>query len=147
MGAHLNSDAVDAFGYTFGSAGTSSTYRDNLKAFKRYKIVPRMLVNATVRSLEVGNNSGVHLSQNLNVSVSEHVRILQTTIFGVKLPSPMIIAPVGVQGIMHPDAELATARAARNLGVPFVMSTASTRSIEEVAEANGDGHRWYQLYW
>jgi lactate 2-monooxygenase len=65
----------------------------------------------------------------------------------VKHPSPLFIAPIGVQGMVHPDGELATARAARALGVPFIMSTASTRSIEKVAEANGDGHRWYQLYW
>ena len=50
---------------------------------------------------------------------------------------------VGVAGIIHTDAELA----AETVGVPFIMSTAATRSIEEVAQANGDGHRWYQLYW
>ncbi len=59
----------------------------------------------------------------------------------------MLVAPVGVQGILHKDGELATASAAASVGVPFVMSTASSRSIEAVAKANGDGHRWYQLYW
>ena len=59
----------------------------------------------------------------------------------------MLIGPVGVQGILHKDGELATASAAAKVGVPFTMSTASTRSIEAVAKANGDGHRWYQLYW
>jgi len=71
----------------------------------------------------------------------------KTTIFGVKYPAPIFIAPIGVQGIFHPDAELASASAARNQGIPYIMSTASSRSIEEVAQANGDGHRWYQLYW
>ena len=71
----------------------------------------------------------------------------QTTLFGVKLPSPILVAPVGVQGILHKDGELATASAAANVGVSFIMSTASTRSIDAVAKANGDGHRWYQLYW
>lgn len=52
-----------------------------------------------------------------------------------------------MQGILHADGELATARAAEAVGVPFIMSTASTRTIEQVAEANGDGQRWYQLYW
>ncbi|KAJ7648552.1 FMN-dependent dehydrogenase [Mycena rosella] len=108
--------------YAGGSAGTNSTYRANLRAFEKYRIVPRMLVDATVRSLE-------------------------TTIFGVTHSSPVFIGPIGVQGIFTADAELAPARAGKNLGVPFIMSTASTRSIEEVAEANGDGHRWYQLYW
>jgi isopentenyl diphosphate isomerase/L-lactate dehydrogenase-like FMN-dependent dehydrogenase len=65
----------------------------------------------------------------------------------VKLPSPILIAPIGVQGIFTADAELGAAAAGKNVGVPFIMSTASTRSIEDVAEANGDGHRWYQLYW
>ena len=44
-----------------------------------------------------------------------------------------------MQGILHPEAELASARAAGSLGVPFIMSSASTRSIEEVAQANGEG--------
>ncbi|KAF8230040.1 oxidoreductase [Tricholoma matsutake] len=111
-----------SFMYAGGSAGTNSTYRANLRAFEKYGIIPRMLVNATTRNLE-------------------------TTIFGVKHPAPIFIAPIGVQGIFHSDAELATARAAKNQGIPFVMSTASSRSIEDVAQANGNGHRWYQLYW
>lgn len=68
-------------------------------------------------------------------------------IFGRKLSSPIICAPVGVQNIMHKDAEEATARACRNIQVPFILSTAATRTIEEVAQANDDGERWYQLYW
>ncbi|KAJ7258761.1 oxidoreductase [Mycena haematopus] len=115
-------DYPGAFMYAGGSAGTNSTYRGNLRAFEKYRIIPRMLVDATTRSLE-------------------------TTIFGVKHPSPIFIAPIGVQGIFTADAELAGAAAGKNLGIPFIMSTASSRSIEDVAEANGDGHRWYQLYW
>lgn len=65
----------------------------------------------------------------------------------MKYDSPLLLAPIGVQGIVHPEAELATARAAANAGVPMILSTASTRSIEEVAEANENGQRWYQLYW
>ncbi|KAJ7051809.1 oxidoreductase [Mycena amicta] len=115
-------DYPGAFLYAGGSAGTNSTYRANLRAFEKYRIVPRMLVDATTRNLE-------------------------TTIFGVKHPAPIFIAPIGVQGIFTEEAELAPARAAQNLKVPFIMSTASSRPIEVVAEANGDGHRWYQLYW
>lgn len=59
----------------------------------------------------------------------------------------MLVAPIGVQGIVHPDGENGTARAASKLGVPFVLSSAATRSLEAVAKANGSGHRWYQLYW
>lgn len=58
-----------------------------------------------------------------------------------------MFAPIGVQCIFNPEAELDPARAAHKLGVPLIMSTASSRSIEQVAKANGDGHRWYQLYW
>lgn len=129
----------DAFMYAFGSAGTGSTYRANMRALQRYKIVPRMLIDASVRNLEV--NSSLCLAQ---PCCSPRI---QTTIFGVKHTSPLIIAPIGVQGIFHADGESATARAAKKLGVPFIMSTASTRSIEELARENGNGHRWYQLYW
>ncbi|KAJ7644676.1 oxidoreductase [Roridomyces roridus] len=111
-----------AFMYAGGSAGKSSTYRANLQAFEKYRIIPRMLVNATVRNLE-------------------------TTIFGVKHSGPIFIAPIGVQGIFAADAEFAPARAGKNLRVPYIMSTASSRSIEDAAAENGDGHRWYQLYW
>ncbi|TDL19761.1 FMN-dependent alpha-hydroxy acid dehydrogenase [Rickenella mellea] len=115
-------DNIGAFLYVFGSAGTCSTDRANRAAFDKWKIVPRMLRNASERNIE-------------------------TTIFGVKHSSPLILAPIGVQAIMHPEAELATARAAKALGVGMVMSTASSRSMEEVGEANGDGERWFQLYW
>jgi len=111
-----------AYMYTFGSAGSSSTNYANRKALEQWRIIPRMLRDASDRSLE-------------------------TTIFGVKYRCPVFVAPVGVQGILHADGELATARAAANVGVPFIMSTASTRTIEDVSKANGDGPRWYQLYW
>ncbi|KAF7324063.1 Fmn dependent [Mycena kentingensis (nom. inval.)] len=111
-----------AFMYAGGSAGTNSTYRANARAFEKYRIVPRMLVDATTRNLE-------------------------TTIFGVKHPAPIFIAPIGVQGIFTAEAELAPARAGAALKVPFIMSTASSRPIEAVAEANAGGERWYQLYW
>jgi isopentenyl diphosphate isomerase/L-lactate dehydrogenase-like FMN-dependent dehydrogenase len=59
----------------------------------------------------------------------------------------VLLAPVGVQAIVHPDGELASARAAAATGVPYIHSTAASHSIEEAAEANGDGPRWFQLYW
>ncbi|KIP02707.1 hypothetical protein PHLGIDRAFT_32097 [Phlebiopsis gigantea 11061_1 CR5-6] len=115
-------DYKDAFLYVFGSAGNCSADRWNRSELERWRIVPRMLRDATVRNLD-------------------------TTLFGVKYRSPLIVAPVGVQGIVHPDGEIASAAAAKEVGVTYVMSTASTRTIEKVAEANGSGHRWYQLYW
>ena len=71
---------------------------------------------------------------------------LQTTIFGVRYSSPIILAPIGLQAIFSENAELNPARAANTLGLPFILSTSTTRTPEEVAEANGDGHRWFQLY-
>jgi isopentenyl diphosphate isomerase/L-lactate dehydrogenase-like FMN-dependent dehydrogenase len=63
------------------------------------------------------------------------------------MPAPVALAPVGVQSILHPEGELASARAAAGLGVPVVASTAGSHTLEEIAEACGEGHRWYQLYW
>ncbi|MFD4639449.1 lactate 2-monooxygenase [Lentzea sp. NPDC058436] len=110
------------FWYVAGGAGSGATVRANRAAFERVQIVPRMLTNATERHLSV-------------------------TVLGTELPAPVMLAPVGVQAILHPEGELATARAAAELGVPMVLSTASSHTIEEVAEASGDGPRWYQLYW
>lgn len=110
------------FWYVAGGAGAGATVRANRDAFERVQIVPRMLTNATERHLGV-------------------------SVLGTELPAPVMLAPVGVQSILHPDGELATARAAAELGVPMVLSTASSHTIEEVAEASGDGPRWYQLYW
>lgn len=110
------------FNYVYGAASSGATHAANTAAFNRYRLRPAMLVNATLRDNSV-------------------------TLFGRKLPTPMLAGPVGVQSIMHKDAEIATAKACKDTGVPMILSTASTRSIEEVAAANGDGERWYQLYW
>ncbi|KNZ73304.1 hypothetical protein J132_07845 [Termitomyces sp. J132] len=89
---------LGAFLYAAGSAGMNATEYANRKGLDKYAIVPRMLVNATKRSLE-------------------------TNIFGVTHPSPIFIAPIGVQGIFHGDAELAPASAAGKLGISPVVST------------------------
>lgn len=110
------------FGYVYGSASSGKTHEANLAAFDRYRLRPSMLVNATRRDLSID-------------------------LFGTKYTSPLLVAPVGVQNIMHRDAEEATAKACRNVGVPMILSSAATRTIEQVAAANGNGDRWYQLYW
>ena len=68
-------------------------------------------------------------------------------ILGTRMPAPVLFAPVGVQTLAHPDGDLATARAAAELGLTYVHSTQASYPMEEVAAANGDGSRWYQLYW
>src|SRR3954464_13940739 len=112
----------EAFGYVAGSAGTEGTARANRTAFDRWRIVPRFLRDVSERDLS-------------------------TTILGTRFPAPVALAPVGVQGIVHPEAELAVARAAASLGVPMVLSTVSSYRMEEVAEVLGDSPRWFQLYW
>ncbi len=69
-----------------------------------------------------------------------------TTLLGAPAAIPVAIAPMSVQAIAHPDAEVATIRAARAAGVPLILSTMSSRSIEEVAAAAPDATRWFQLY-
>jgi lactate 2-monooxygenase len=110
------------FWYVAGGAGAGATMRANREAFDHWRIVPRMLTDASTRPLGV-------------------------TVLGTELPAPVLLAPVGVQSIVHPDGELATARAAAGLGVPIVLSTASSYPIEAVAAASGAGPRWFQLYW
>ncbi|HEU5472505.1 MAG TPA: lactate 2-monooxygenase [Actinophytocola sp.] len=110
------------FGYVAGGAGSGATVRANREAFDRWRIVPRMLTDATTRDLSC-------------------------TVLGTPMPAPVLLAPVGVQSILHADGELATARAAAALDLTMVLSTASSNTIEDVAAANGSGSRWYQLYW
>ncbi|MBE1537905.1 lactate 2-monooxygenase [Actinomadura algeriensis] len=114
--------SAQAFGYVAGSAGSEATARANRAAFDRHRIVPRMLRDVAERDLSVN-------------------------VFGTAMPSPVLLGPIGVLSIMHPDGELAVARAAAAEGVPMVLSTAASYDMEAVAEANGDGPRWYQLYW
>jgi L-lactate dehydrogenase (cytochrome) len=68
-----------------------------------------------------------------------------TTLIGRPLPLPLVLAPTGFTRIADPDGELAVARAAARAGLPYTLSTLSTRSIEEVAAASA-GPRWFQVY-
>jgi lactate 2-monooxygenase len=112
----------EAYGYVAGGAGAERTMQANLDALARRQIVPRMLRDVSQRELGC-------------------------SVLGTAMPAPLLLAPVGVQSIVHADGELASARAAAALGVPYILSTAASHSIEEVAEAMGEASRWYQLYW
>ncbi|MCJ1311531.1 hypothetical protein MMC25_005204 [Agyrium rufum] len=114
--------SLTSYNYVAGGAGEKATMDANRLAFRQWKLIPRMLRPTTVRDL-------------------------RTELFGHKLESPILVAPVGVQVIFHPDKESGVAEIAQQIGVPYILSTASSTSIEDVAKANGDGHRWYQLYW
>jgi lactate 2-monooxygenase len=118
------SEQLDAgpYGYIAGGAGAESTLRANREAFERRRLRPRMLAAHTERDISV-------------------------EVLGTRSPYPFLLAPVGVLSIAHADGELAPARAAAAARVPFVLSTAASHSIEEIAEAMGDAPRWFQLYW
>jgi lactate 2-monooxygenase len=110
------------FDYVAGGAGSEATMRANREAFDRRRIRPRMLTGNVQRDLSV-------------------------EVLGLRSPSPFFLSPIGVLGIVHPDAELAVARAAAATGVPMLLSSAASSSMEQVAEALGDSPRWFQLYW
>ncbi|MGO8956113.1 MAG: alpha-hydroxy-acid oxidizing protein [Streptosporangiaceae bacterium] len=114
--------APRAYDYVAGAAGSGDTARENLEAFRRWRIVPRMLTDVSTPAFG-------------------------RTVLGADLTVPFLLAPIGVLRIAHPDGERAVARAAAAAGVPMILSTAASTSIEEAAEANGEGQRWYQLYW
>src|SRR5882724_8669625 len=114
-----------AYDYVAGGAGSEDTVRANREAFYRWRIVPRMLRDVAKRDLSV-------------------------ELFGTRLPAPILLGPVGVQQIVHDDSDVASARAAASLGLPFVLSTMSSRPIEWVAQAAdkvAESPRWFQLYW
>ena len=113
-----------AFDYVAGGAGDELTLSDNVAAFRRYRMRPRIL---------------------RDVSVIDTA----TTFLGTDVAMPVGIAPVAFQHFAHPDAEVATAAAASRAGALFCLSTLSSRSLEDVAraaDAAGSGPRWFQLY-
>jgi lactate 2-monooxygenase len=114
--------SAEAYDYVAGSASGERTARANLAAFDRWSIVPRMLRDVSQRDLSV-------------------------ELLGQTLPTPVLLGPVGVQNIIYAEGEVAVARAAASLGLPFVLSTVSSRPIEEVGKAMGASPYWFQLYW
>jgi L-lactate dehydrogenase (cytochrome) len=126
--AELERQAVEAMepraaNYVTAGAGGEDTIRANLEAFRRWRIVPRMLRDVSVRDLS-------------------------TTLLGMAMPAPLLLAPIGVQAILDAEGEMATSRAAAALGVPMIASSAAHFTLEEIAEAGGpEAPRWFQLYW
>jgi isopentenyl diphosphate isomerase/L-lactate dehydrogenase-like FMN-dependent dehydrogenase len=111
-----------AYDYVAGAAGAEETMRANSEAFRKWRIVPRMLCDVTTRDM-------------------------RTTVLGTEMPAPVMLAPVGVLSIIHPEAELAVATAAAGLGIPMLLSTLSSCSLEQVAQTVGACPHWFQLYW
>lgn len=111
-----------AWAYVSGGAGSGATMRANRAAFDRWRIVPRMLPGRTTRELSV-------------------------ELFGRRLPSPLLLAPIGAAAVVAKDSDLMIGRAAAELGVPYIISSQGCSPMEEIAAAMGDSPRWYQLYW
>jgi isopentenyl diphosphate isomerase/L-lactate dehydrogenase-like FMN-dependent dehydrogenase len=111
-----------AYAYIGAGAGSKATMRANRAAFDRWRIVPRMLRDVSVR------DTGIDL-------------------FGRRLPSPFLLAPIGVLELAHSEADLAVARAAAAEGVPMIFSNQASTAMEDCAKELGDSPRWFQLYW
>jgi isopentenyl diphosphate isomerase/L-lactate dehydrogenase-like FMN-dependent dehydrogenase len=110
------------YDYVAGGAGSEATVRANRAAFERVQLRPRMLVGTAERDLSV-------------------------EVLGLRSPVPFLLAPVGVLSIVHQEAELGVARASKATGVPMILSSAASTSLEVVASELGDALRWFQLYW
>ena len=110
-------------GYVQGGCGDEHTQRVNADAFRHWGMVPRMMVDGSARDLSV-------------------------ELFGLTLPSPLFMAPIGVTGICTPDmhGDLAAARASAATGVPLTASTLSNDPLEDVAALLGDTPGFFQLY-
>jgi lactate 2-monooxygenase len=108
------------FDYVAGGAGAEETMRANLDAFRRRVLRPRMLVGTAERDLSV-------------------------EVLGLRSTAPFLLAPIGVLSIVHTGAERAVAGASKSTGVPLVLSSAASTSLEDVATI--DPPRWFQLYW
>ncbi|ODM22387.1 hypothetical protein SI65_03233 [Aspergillus cristatus] len=107
--------------YASSNAGMSNTHLANRQAFYRHRIIPNQLVDT--------NN-----------------RDTTTEIFGHKVAAPIGFAPIGINKIYNPLAELPVAKVAGELNIPYCLSTAGSTAIEKVGEANGNGPRFFQLY-
>jgi len=129
LGAYLTVDEFEeaargrlprmVFDYYAGGAGEEWTLAENRRAFERWVLRPRVLVDVS----EID---------------------LRTTVLGQEVAFPILLAPTALQRMAHRYGELATARAAASVGALMVLSTVSTASMEEVA--NSGARRWFQLY-
>lgn len=108
------------FEYVEGGAEDEATLRRNREAFAALRFAPQTLIDTAGRTLE-------------------------TSVLGRPSSAPLAIAPTGLNGMLHPDGDLALARAAAAFGIPYTLSTLSTSRLEDVA-ARAGGRLWMQLY-
>ena len=119
----LCADSLDAgpLAYYSGGACDERTLADNVAAFARYKLMPRVLVDVS------------------NVDTA-------TSVAGTAVSMPILVAPVALQRMAHPDGEPGMARAAADADTVMCLSTIATATPAEVAEAAPDAPRWFQVY-
>jgi isopentenyl diphosphate isomerase/L-lactate dehydrogenase-like FMN-dependent dehydrogenase len=108
------------FDFIDGGAEDEVTLGRNFEAFTQVRLKPRALVDVSKKDTSV-------------------------TVLGQEIPSPLILGPAGLAGVAWPGGEAVAARAANARGLPFVLSTAGSASIEEVADV-ASGPLWFQLY-
>jgi isopentenyl diphosphate isomerase/L-lactate dehydrogenase-like FMN-dependent dehydrogenase len=111
----------NAWEYFRGGAGDESTLRENLAAFARWRLRPRVLVDVSAVDTSV-------------------------TVLGTTVGAPILVAPVALQQLAHPEGEAATARAAARAGTIMMLSTSATLRPGAVAEAAPGAARWFQVY-
>jgi len=114
--------SAEAFAYIAGGAGAERTVAANRAAFARWQVWPRPLRDVSSRDLSID-------------------------FLGVRRPTPLLLAPLGVMEMAHAEADLAVARAAASLGVPYTLSNQASFPMEAVADAAPGGSRLFQLYW
>ena len=114
--------SAEAFAYIAGGAGAERTVADNRAAFDRWQIWPRPLRDVSTRDLSI-------------------------ELLGAHRPTPLLLAPLGVMELAHPEADLAVARAAASLGIPYTLSNQASFSMEAIQDAAPGGARLFQLYW
>jgi len=110
------------FGYIHSGAGKEETLKNNTASFGKYAIVPRFLNDVS----------------NIDTRVE---------LFGSTYSHPIGLAPVGMLRLAHEEAELAVSRAAAGLGIPYIQSTVSSYSMDDVCKVVPDSPKWFQLYW
>lgn len=112
----------EAFAYIAGGAGKGHTMENNRSDFRNWRILPRMLKNVAVRDTSI-------------------------ELFGQRLNTPLLLCPIGVLELAHPEADVAVAKAAAKYEIPMIFSNQASVAMEETAAAMGNAPRWFQLYW
>jgi lactate 2-monooxygenase len=114
--------SAKAYAYIAGGAGNESTLRANQEGFEKLRITPQMLRNVGERDTRI-------------------------ELFGQQYSSPFLLSPIGVLEMVHSEADVAVARAAASLQIPYIFSNQASKSMEDCAAVMNNAPRWFQLYW